>query len=225
MKIKTADGKSSKRVFGLIAGAAGIGKTTQITTFPKKETLGISVEDGFLSIEGSGYAYVEAKSYDDVEDTLNNLPKWVKYVYIDSMSEIYDLIKKDCRNKFTVKQNFQKFDEINSMLFHIIRLAKSLNVTVFFVSHVKTEKNGLTLEHELCYDGKLPAEIKKQFDVVVHMDTIEDDEGKNKRVLITSPEISNVAKIRVSPWLNIKVNDYEEPNLYKLTQKLLGKTK
>jgi len=157
-------------------------------------------------------------------EVLQGVPEWVEYLYVDSLSEIYDLLKRELKSKFKPAQNFQKFEEMQSMLFHAIRVARQLPISVFFVCHTKKDKNGLTLEENLAFDGKTPEDLKKQFDLIVHMDDVEmDGYDKPVKALVTNPSVSTVAKRRVSPWLNIEVNDYEEPNLYKLTQKLLGK--
>ena len=220
--MRTLDSKETGRVFGLVAGEPGIGKTTQGTTFPKKETLILSVEDGILSISGSGYAVGEIDSYDDLLKTVQSPPKWVKYLYIDSLSEIYDVIKKELSDKFTRSQNYAKHEEMELKIIHLIREARKLSIDVFFTCHVKQVADGLGISHDLAFDGKMPANLKKQFDLIVHMTTETEEDGKTKRIFITSPEKSMLAKARVSPWLNIKINDKEEANLYGLTKKLKG---
>jgi len=47
-------------------------------------------------------------------------------------------------------------------------------------------------------------------------------DGKKQRTFITDPTVSKVAKVRVSPFMGVKVLPNEEPNLYKLTLKLKG---
>ena len=222
MDIKTLDSKDNGRVFGLIAGSPGVGKTTQATTFPQKETLIISLEDGMLSLAGSGYAYAECDSYKDLLDAVTDVPKWVKYLYIDSLTEVYDLLKKELDSKFTSSQNFGKHEQMDLMLFHLIRQARKLSIDTFFTCHVKRIKDGLDVIDDLAFDGKMPEMVKKQFDMVLHLQADVDDEGNNERFFITSPELSKIAKKRVSPWLNIEVKDKEEANLYKLTNKLKG---
>lgn len=226
--MKIADGNTVSRVFGLVAGPAGVGKTTQATTFPKEETAILSVEDGLLSIEGSGYAYEEAQSYDHALDFIETIQKkhsWVKYLYIDSLTEIYDLLKRELKHDPSLKKNtFAKHDAMYDMLIHMIRVARQLPINVFFTCHTKEDKDGLSLVQNLAFDGKMPEMVKKQFDLVVHLDDIEFDGSSEKtKVFMTSPHVSKIAKKRVSPWLEAEINDYEEPNLYKLTQKLLGK--
>lgn len=228
MKIQILGADKPKRVFALIGGKAGCGKTTQLTTFPVKETLGISVENGFLSIAGSGHAYGECTSYDEVLKVVINLKKdypWVKYLFIDSITEIYDLLKNSLKAKYTAKQNFAKNDDMYDMLLYLVRKARQLNdVSVFFTCHTKWEKNGLSQEQDLAFDGKMPEAVKKQFDLCIHLDGVKfDGQTDTKRMFITNPDISKVAKARVSPWLDIKLDDYEEPNLYKLSLKLMGK--
>lgn len=229
MQLKSTNDEMNDRVFGMVAGPPSVGKTTQMTTFPANETLGVSIEDGFLSLKGSGYQYVELdpdNTYKELTDLISNLKEWfpgVKYLYIDSLTEMFDQVKHTEKGNFTASQNFAKFDEIQDQMLHCVRLARQLsNVNVFFTCHTKEMQNGMQLVQELAFDGKLPTLIKKQFDLIVHMDFM-DHNGQKIRAFKTSPEVSHVAKRRVSPWLNIQVEDYEEPNLYKLTQKLLGK--
>lgn len=225
MTLKQASGNSLNRVFGLISSRAGMGKTTQMTTFPREKTLGISVEDGFLSIEGSGYAYEEVKTYDEILNIVTNIRKihpWCEYLYVDSLTEIYDVLKHELKKEFKPSQNFAKNDEMFDKLLHLVRVARQLPINVFFTCHTKEEKDGLTIVENLAFDGKMPELVKKQFDLCVHLDNV-DIEGDSVRMFVTSPNLSKVAKRRVSPWLDIDIQDYEEANLYKLTKKLLGK--
>lgn len=226
LNLTQLNAEKETKVFALLAGKAGVGKTTQMTTFPREQTLIVSLEKGLLSIKGSGFAAEEITSYDRLIEILEKevqANSWIKYVCIDSLSEIYDLINRELRDKFTSKQNFAKFEERQDKLFHAIRVAKQLPVTCLFICHTKEEKNGIVTEENLAFDGKLPEDLKKQFDLIINMTYMSDENGKKQRVFVTSPDLSPVAKRRVSPWLNIDVKDVEEPNLYKLTQKLMGK--
>lgn len=227
MALKQATEGAQQRVFGLISGSAGIGKTTQLTTFPIDKTIGVCVEDGFLSIQGSGYSYEEVNSYDELLNLFTNVRKmypWCEYLFVDSLTEIYDVLKHELKHQFKPAQNFAKHEEMTDKLLHSIRVARQLDISVFFTCHTKEDKDGMSLVQNLAFDGKMPELVKKQFDISIHYDYV-DNEGAPVRTFIMSPEISKIAKARVSPWLGVAVGDYEEPNLYKLTQKLLGKTK
>lgn len=224
---RVATDTDNNRVFGLVAGRPGIGKTTCITHFPKDQVLGVNIENGMLSLKGSGYSYLDVDNYADLIDLLSTAPKYMKnrtVLFIDSLAEIYDMIKREMRGKYSAAQNFAKSDDIKDQLLYAVRLAKQLDqYTVYASCHTKQVKDGLVVKEELSFDGKLPEDLRKQFDTVIHMTEMEDDHGKSHRVFITSPDHSPMAKARISPWLNVKVNPIEEPNLYKLTQKLLGK--
>lgn len=226
MAIKTLNlsGNQDKKVFALIAGKAGIGKTTLVTQFPKEDVLFVSVERGELSIQGSGIVAVSVDTQTDVMELIKQIPDVpFRYIFIDSLSEIYDQINTIARSSFTAKQNFAKHDEIKFWLIHMIKALRDIpNKDIFLTCHVKDEKNGPVIEQELCFDGKLPTEIKKQFDVIIHMDKKKDSSGKEERVFITSPELSNIGKTRVSPFLGIKIENVEKPDLYKLTKKFKG---
>lgn len=226
LNIKQLSADSESRVFALVAGKQGIGKTTQATTFPRKSTLIISLEKGLLSLKGSNFAAEEITTYDRLIEILTveiAANTWIKHVCIDSLSEIYDLIGKEAKDMFTPAQNYAKNDYVKMKMMYAIRLAKQLDVDCFFTCHTKEVKDGLVTSHELAFDGKMPEDIKKQFDLILHLTTTEGNDGEDKRIFITSPIHSKMAKRRVSPFLNIKINDIEEPNLYKLTQKLSGK--
>lgn len=225
LNFKDLGDTSKAKVFALLAGDAGIGKTTQATTFPQKETFIVSAENGLLSIAGSKYAAEEVTTFDRVLEILEReIPAnpWIKHLCIDSLSELYDLINKEAKEKFTTSQNFAKHEYVETQLIHLIRVAKRLDVNCFFTCHLKEEKNGLNLEKELAFNGKLPEKIKRQFDLIIHYDRKEDENGNSQRVFICDPLLSKVAKARVSPFLKIELGSYEEPNLYKLTQKLTG---
>lgn len=226
MQIKQLDGQGISRVFGLIPGKPGLGKTTQATTFPIKETLIVSVEDGLLSIQGSGFATIEIRTYEDLMQVLEQTPKvapWCKYLYIDSLTEIYDILKHELRGKFKASRNFAMHSEMQDKMLHAVRIARQLPISVFFTCHTKEDKDGMAIVQNLNFDGKMPELVLKQFDLSFHLDLVDNGKGQKIRTFVTSPEISKIAKRRVSPFMNVSLNDYEEPNLYKLTQKLLGK--
>ena len=226
MQIKQLNGQGASRVFGLIPGKPGLGKTTQATTFPVSETLIVSVEDGLLSIEGSGFASIEIKSYEQLMSLLETITKvapWCKYLYIDSLTEIYDVLKHELKNQFKPSQNFAKHEEMIDKMLHAVRVARQLPISVFFTCHTKEDKDGMTIVQNLSFDGKMPELVLKQFDLSFHLDFVDTGNGQKIRAFITDPQISKIAKGRVSPFMNVQLNSYEEPNLYKLTQKLLGK--
>ena len=227
MKIQVAKPKQQTRIFGLICGRAGTGKTYQLTTFPKSKSLLISMEKGHLTIAGSGYAYCEPSSYAELMTFLRTFEQKygdkVKYLYIDSLTEIYDLIKSEAKEKFTLQQNYAKHDYIQEQMMVLLRLCRNMETSVFFTCHTKMVQDGMGQTEDLAFDGKLPAMVMKQFDFSFHL-MDEEDEGKLNRYIATSPALSRCAKARVSEFMNVQIQNKEKANLYLLTQKLLGGT-
>ena len=228
MEIKLCSEEGENRIFGLIAGRAGVGKPHQLTTLPKTQSLLVSVERGHLTLRGSNYAYVEPKSYDELVGFLNGFEKRfgekIKYLYIDSLSEIYDLIRHEARTQYKPSQNYAKHEDIEDKMISLIRMCRSYEkISVFFTCHVKDDKDGLAMVENLAFDGKLPAKVLKQFDFCFHLG-IKEEEGKIQRFMITSPLLSKCAKARVSEFIKTKIEDVEPANLYRLCQKLLGGT-
>lgn len=226
MKIKVASDEGQNKVFGLICGRAGVGKTFQVTTLPLKQTLFVSVEKGHLTIKGSNYAYVEPRSYDELLIFLKSFEQKygqrIKYLYIDSLTEIYDMIRHEAKGKFTASQNYAKHDDIEDKILSLVRLCRSFSETsVFFTCHTKDDKDGLAMVENLAFDGKMPAKILKQFDFSFHLG-VREEEGKIRRFMVTSPTESKCAKARISPFLKIQIDDIEEANLFDLCQKLIG---
>lgn len=217
-------GNSDKRAFILVAGEAGIGKTSLLLNLPIEETLYVSAEKGELSVQGSGYSAVSVSELNDMFQLADMIASSKqKYIVIDTLTEIYEQIKDDAKTRFTVAQNFAKHDDIEYWFMQAIKKYRDLDgKDVIMLCHVKDEKNGPILEKELCFQGQLPSKVRKQFDVCIHYDFIKNKEGVSERKFITSPQISKLAKCRISPYLNVKVNDIESPNIYEFIKKLKG---
>lgn len=224
MRIQAAKAEEQKRIFGLICGKAGAGKTYQVTSFPKQETLLISVEKGHLTIAGSGYAYCEPASYNELVTFLRTFETkfpHVKYVYIDSLTELYDMVKSEAKEKYTPQQNFAKHDFIQDQMMVLLRMTRNMGISVYFTCHTKRVQDGLTQIEDLAFDGKMPAMVLKQFDFSFHL-MDEEEDGKIVRYAVTTPSLSRCAKARVSEFMGITLNNKERANLYQLTRKLLG---
>ena len=104
MAIETLDlsGNADKKVFALVAGGPGIGKTSLAVQFPKDDTVYVSAEKGELSIQGSRFNAVSIKTQQDAIDLVAMIPVWPqRYCIIDSLSEYYDLICENARTNFT----------------------------------------------------------------------------------------------------------------------------
>lgn len=219
MEVKILDENNiDTKLFGIVSGRSGVGKTYQASTLPKK-TLLVSLEQGHLTLRGSGIRYIEPTSYNELYSYLQTMQHIPDFIYVDSLTELYDLLRHEARKNYKPSQNYAKHEDIEDKLLSFLRFCRNLPCSVFFTCHTKQDKDALGMVETLAFDGKMPTKVLKQFDFSFHLMIDE----KGNRFFETSPVDSLVAKARVSEFLKVKLEAKEEANLYKLCKKLLGR--
>lgn len=218
--IVTSTLDEAKRVYALISGESGVGKTSLAKTLPHKRTLICSVENGLLALSDVDIPVVKIKGTKDFVSFIEEIKKGVDFdtIYIDSLTEILDMFLAELKEKYTKKQTFDMWDEYILVADYVLKALRDSKYNVFVTCLSKKEKDGLGMVDAFDFSGnKLQSRIKAYFDICIHY-RIDTFESKSYRVLICDNEMSPLAKDRSG-----KLHKYEMPDLTALITKVLTK--
>ncbi|RLA65451.1 MAG: hypothetical protein DRQ88_09225 [Epsilonproteobacteria bacterium] len=227
MKLTNTKDVASSRVSALIVGPSGVGKTSLVKTLDPDKTLILSAESGLLCLQGTNIDVFEIntmKDLDKVEEILANPKTKERYknVFIDSLTEIGEMIVKELKNDPSVNDPKQAFRLWGEYAMHISNYIKTFRdfspYNVFFTCLDSQKTDGLEKITTFNLPGqKIKDDIKSYFDIVFQYKIYGDDEGKPHRKLVTDIVEAPLAKDRSG-----KLDKYEEPHLGKILSKLLG---
>jgi phage nucleotide-binding protein len=223
MEIKSTQGLHSEQVKMLVYGQSGIGKTSLLGTMPERETLIVSAESGLLCLADKSIDVVEVKSYDAVRAAYAFLQKnedegRYKYIAIDSLTEISDLVVKSLKNREEYKNPsnaLKMWGEFNDTMIGLVKAFRDLPRHVVF-SALSDDVNdgGIITKHPLISGNKAQKLLSSFFDEVFFL-TINQD---NEREVCTQPTHQFIAKDRSG-----KLASSEAPNLNDIINKIQGK--
>lgn len=233
MKITNTGDVKNNRIFGMIAGPSGVGKTFLSSTIPTDETLFASAEAGTMCLSSKGIKIdtVTISSMNDMKELYINLTtneswkKKYKHIYIDSLTEIGEKMVAELKldPKLSADNMALKlWGKYSDDFTKLIKAFRDINhpYNFWFTCLNKFEKDGLELKEEFNFPGsKVKDNVKSWFDIVLKYDVFE-SEGVKHRKLITDDAISRLAKDRSG-----NLNKYEEPNLGLIMKKILGSNK
>ncbi len=176
----------------MVYSPAGNGKTTLIKTLP--DPLILSAESGLLSIRGTGLAYQEITSMDDMNEiyqflTESEEAKKYKSVAIDSVSEIAEVCLS--HEKARVSDPRQAYGEMGDKISIIIRAFRDLPIHTYMTAKVAQEKDQ---QGRLLYSPTIPGNKACQnlpyfFDFLLPLHVWKDEEtGVTSRMLQTQPD-------------------------------------
>lgn len=236
MKLTTTKDLRYDRFVALIVGESGNGKTTLAHTLPHAETLIISAENGLLSLKKHkvdiGVAEIDPDTtYQSITDVFEylDLPetrKKYKYLFIDSLSEISELILaelkrdpklNDAKNAFPL---WNKYSERMTIITKCFR--DYLGYSVIFTCQNCWEKDGVTLKESFNISGTgFVNSLKGMFDIILSYKLYPSDEkdGEPIRKLVSCPIEAPLSKDRSG-----LLEKYEDANLGVLINKVLGGT-
>ena len=220
MEIKNTSIKSSLRVFGLVYGASGVGKTSLCNSLEK--TLIISSESGLLSLSKSSIDYVEVTG-NNASSKLASLRECVDFavksdyetLFIDSLTDIasimvdyqFDLIGGD------KSKTLQVWGDYNKMIKKFIKTLRDCNKNIWCTALEKVETDDFQRRHILPdMQGSIARTFPQFFDEVFNYRIVE-----KKRILLTSAEDGVIAKDRSG-----SLNKFESPNLGEVMLKIKG---
>lgn len=231
IQIKKTGEIATKRFVALIVGPSGIGKTSLVKTLPEPESniLIISAESGLTCLDGTNIDVIEidpskpTTSLEEIYDFLQEekTKKKYKYVFIDSLTEIGQLIvtelKKDPHygQAKNALQLWGKYSEIMTMVCKSYR--DMSDYSVIFTCLDATEKDGLEKIESFNIQGtSIKNSLKSWFDMVLFYKIYIDENGDKHRKLVTDTSESPLAKDRTG-----KLEQYEDADLSAIINKVI----
>lgn len=218
----TAEASHGQGVKMLVYSPAGYGKTVLAATLPKP--LILSAEAGLLSIRHTNIPVIVIETYSDLLEAFQFVStsehaRHFESVALDSISEIAEVVLANA--KATVKDPRQAYGNMNEQITELIRKFRDLpGKHVYFSAKQDREKdaNGLMLYGPSMPGKQLTQGIAHFFDEVFALGVGKLADGSTYRFLRTRPDPQFNAKDRSGA-----LDEFEEPNLSKIINKILGK--
>ena len=216
--IKTSDVKNH-HIFALIVGASGAGKTTLASTLPHSETLILSLESGLLSIKDSDIDVVEINTFNDLVDVfkfLSNGQNKYKHVFIDSLTELGEMLFAELKPNYDKSKNFALYEDYSEKVVRFLKAMRDMTQYNFWMTCLDkmTEKDFTQVITLDLHQKSLSKKIPKLFDEVFYLTVVNKDD-EIKRAIVTDNTLIDFAKDRSG-----KLNKYEAPNLGNIYNKI-----
>jgi phage nucleotide-binding protein len=207
----------------MIYGQSGIGKTSLLGTLPAAETLIVSAESGLLCLQDKSIDVVEVKSYDAVRTAFGYLAKnedqgKYKFVCIDSLTEISDLLIKHLKSKEEYKNPsnaLKLWGEFSETMIGLIKAFRDLDRHIVFTAlSDDVNDGGIITKKPMIAGNKAQQLMPSFFDEVFYLSINQD----NERIIHTQPTHSFIAKDRSG---KLEVTEVADLNL--IFNKIQGK--
>lgn len=227
--------KSVETLSCLLMGPPGIGKTSLLRSIPDgEEVLVLAPDPGLLCVadlvESGKITGFEINSFQDIKEAYDLLrteeyQKKYKWVVIDHLTELSEIVLNEARNKFPAKaDSFNMYNEFSRKMTFIIKIFRDLPMNVIMISLVtydKDETNKRVFMPDIGTSSMRP-KIPSFFDLCLYYDMIPfSGEDKPRRSLVTG-------------WFNNfdfardrsgKLSLFEKPDLGYIKNKIFDKTK
>jgi phage nucleotide-binding protein len=221
IKIQSTDDISSDGIKVIVYGKAGIGKTRLMATAPSPIIL--SCESGLLSLRKMNIPFIEIKTVEDIEESLEFVQseegKKYKTICLDSITEISEVVLSNFKPNF--RDPRKAYGEMNDKCASLIRSFRDIKGKNIVFSAQRgrfvDEDSGITNYFPAMPGRTLLQLIPYQFDGVFYMTLMQDAGGKDHRILKTAPEIGFEAKDRSGALRAV-----EKPDLTYLFNKITG---
>jgi phage nucleotide-binding protein len=234
MKIKSCNDSSSSKLTIVINGKSGVGKTSLAKTIEAPVLL-ISAESGVLSLKGSKVDYIDIAQNDDgslclkherirklqeayVEILKPEYTSKYKWLYIDSLTEISQCLQDTLLMEYpAMKDSMLRWNAYNERMRAILKSFRDIphyNVVMTCLESVEKDELG---RRYIGFDiaGKISNQLPAFFDEVFYYYIAKNEDGTDKRILLTQPTDSVIAKDRSGKLLQM-----EEPNLQNIINKI-----
>ena len=236
MEIKSTNDINNFKIFCLIVGPSGVGKTTLASTLDKDKTIIISTERGLLSIKGTGIDYIEIQGYpeDDIksDETKQGFNQFInaitmavnadKYenIFIDSLTEIGQMIFNDAKILYPDKnKTFLMYEYYSDQITKLLKRMRDQNsFNIFLTALDAMVKKDFTEVISIDLIQKsLAKKIPALFDEVFYYQKLHREDGTTVRAICTDSDDVDFTKDRSG-----KLDKYEKPNLEEIKHKILG---
>lgn len=231
IQIKKTGEIATKRFVALIVGPSGIGKTSLVRTLPEPEEkiLLISAESGLACLDGTNIDVIEVdpssptSSLEEIYGFLqkDSTKKKYKYIFIDSLTEIAQLIVSELKKDPHLgqpKNALAMWGKYSELMTVIIKSYRDMSdYSVIFTCLDAIEKDGLEKVESFNIQGTgIRNSIKAWYDLVLFYKIYKDEEGNHIRKLVTDIAESPLAKDRSG-----KLDQYEDANLSVIINKII----
>lgn len=218
MKIIKTDQVEHQHIFGLIVGSSGSGKTTLAKTLDHNKTIIFSAESGLLSLKDASIDVIEIDSKNKLLEAFTWLNSQDKYenLFIDSLTEIGQMIFNELKPNYSKSQMFGLYDEYATTMTKFLKALRDYKKINIFCTALDaiTKKDFEEYTSIDLIQKSLASKLPSLFDEVFYLSIIEKDEQKH-RVLLTDNKYHNFLKDRSG-----KLNEVEKPDLTIITSKI-----
>lgn len=223
MKLENTSNLEHHHIFALIVGASGSGKTKLASTLKASETLIISAESGLLSLKRDApIDFVTIKTYEDLRKVFRKISdEDLKYknIFIDSLTEIGEIIFAELKPNYTKAQNFTLYEVYEDKLMMILKAFRDLTkYNIYMTALDKLEKLGP--DNIVSIDLKKKALAKRMpviFDEVFYLKVYTEEGKEDKRALHTSTLDADFCKDRDGI-----LDRFEKPDLGAIAHKIFN---
>ncbi len=221
VKIKSTKGIGKRGVKVCVYGKSDSGKTRLCATAPKPIIL--SSEQGLLSLKEQDIPYIDIETvadiYDALEFVIGKKGKEFSSICLDSSTDMAEKILADhLKNEKDPRKAYMHMAaEVKDLIWKFKDIRKKNLVVVAKRGMIEEPETGGDQYVPLMPGKALMAEsfLPYQFDEVFYCTIQKNDEGKRKRVVLTSSGTEYEAKDRSG-----SLNRIEQPNLTKIFEKI-----
>lgn len=206
------------RVFALLCGKSGAGKTYALGTLPNEETLILALDPGLLTLKGKKIDVWKIESVDDLGAAYRELKEGTKYkhICIDSLTELSEMCFAALKPNFTRKENFALYDEFSTRMTALIKAFRDLTqYNVFVTTLLKDTDDGPVID---VAQKSLGNRLSAYFDFSFLVKAFE-KEGVTTRALVSDNSVMDFLKSRSS-----RIDEYEAVNLTNILAKVFGES-